>query len=215
MGRKSHKQDCINCGEEFKCKPSSKRKFCCRECCTAHRKKNHVSTKVECLCEYCGSTYFTFKAQIRKGSRFCSQECKQRSERNREIRECKVCNSVFEVWPSSKALYCSHKCRGEDSRGAHYRYNKSTSRTYKSIQWAIKVKERDNYTCQRCGDTDRDMHSHHILGYMDNINRRYDLDNGICLCAECHYEYHRIYGKVGSTISDLIEFCEVNTDGRI
>ena len=56
--------------------------------------------------------------------------------------------------------------------------------------------ERDHYTCQMCGATDKVMHCHHILRCVDYPELVCELGNVITLCEECHrkvtgheYEY--------------------------
>ena len=55
-----------------------------------------------------------------------------------------------------------------------------------AAEWAKKVKERDDYTCQICGDRGGRLHSDHILPFIYFEEFRYDLFNGRTLCVECH-----------------------------
>lgn len=55
---------------------------------------------------------------------------------------------------------------------------------------AAEVYRRDDYTCQECGDTDTEIHAHHITP-IHSGGLKYDMDNIIVLCAECHYEAHK------------------------
>ena len=55
----------------------------------------------------------------------------------------------------------------------------------------IKVKERDNHSCQNCGAT-TDLHVHHMSGY--NLIPNEPLSCLITLCNICHKEEHE---KVG------------------
>ena len=53
--------------------------------------------------------------------------------------------------------------------------------------WSQKVKEDANFRCEICGksgDTCQ-LHSHHIWGRRI-LSTRWDLDNGVCLCASHH-----------------------------
>ena len=53
------------------------------------------------------------------------------------------------------------------------------------------VKERDNYTCQRCGSKCYGYGAHwsHIYGKR-NLYMRWNLLNAILLCAGCHFWWH-------------------------
>lgn len=50
------------------------------------------------------------------------------------------------------------------------------------------VWERDNYTCQWCGD-DGKLHAHHLIRVADG-GEKYDMENIITLCEGCHHEVH-------------------------
>ena len=55
--------------------------------------------------------------------------------------------------------------------------------------WAKKIKKRANYKCEMCG-SDSNLHAHHIIEWQYSIKGRLDLDNGQCLCEECHKKVH-------------------------
>lgn len=57
-----------------------------------------------------------------------------------------------------------------------------------------------------CG-SDSNLHVHHIKGAHEYPDSRFDPLNGISLCAECHSEFHRIFGRrKGFTESDAEKF---------
>jgi len=58
----------------------------------------------------------------------------------------------------------------------------------KYTQWRNAVLCRDGFCCQECGCVkDRLMlQAHHIVPRRDPICAKYDPENGICLCTECH-----------------------------
>lgn len=78
-------------------------------------------------------------------------------------------------------------------------------RDQRSAEWAQKVKERDNYTCQLCGMKNVFLHSHHLYAWKFFENFRYDLDNGLTLCVRCHSAFH-LYKSGICTIYDFLSF---------
>ena len=74
----------------------------------------------------------------------------------------------------------------ETERNKSYFYRGSSE----YIAWRDAVRTRDKFTCQRCGSKKRIV-AHHIFGFMDYPYVRYDLENGISLCQECHKIVHR------------------------
>jgi hypothetical protein len=72
--------------------------------------------------------------------------------------------------------------------------------------WRQSVYRRDNYTCQCCGTRGSDINAHHIFNFADNPDLRTAVDNGITLCVDCHYGFHKQYGKRHTTDGQLNEF---------
>lgn len=64
----------------------------------------------------------------------------------------------------------------------------------KYIAWRKTVFERDNYTCKKCYSRGGRLVAHHIKRWADCENSRYDVDNGLTLCKECHKQEHRHRG---------------------
>ena len=64
-------------------------------------------------------------------------------------------------------------------------------RTAEYREWRRSVYERDNYTCMLCGQRGGDLNAHHIKPYALYPEHRYELDNGITLCVDCHRGVHR------------------------
>lgn len=55
--------------------------------------------------------------------------------------------------------------------------------------WRKLVFERDNYTCQLCGNNKK-IHAHHIKRFKHFKELRTDINNGITLCKKCHNSIH-------------------------
>jgi 5-methylcytosine-specific restriction endonuclease McrA len=48
--------------------------------------------------------------------------------------------------------------------------------------------------CKVCGSTE-ELHAHHLESIQANPHRITDLTNGVCLCASCHIDFHKAFGK--------------------
>ena len=93
------------------------------------------------------------------------------------------------------------KLNARNSMEKHWNWKGGTSterelamsrRNYKD--WRTSVFERDEFTCQKCGQWGRFLHAHHIYNYADHPEIRLEPTNGITFCEECHREFHRING---------------------
>jgi len=59
--------------------------------------------------------------------------------------------------------------------------------------WRVEVIRRDK-VCQVCGSR-RHRHAHHLESAAYNKELRYVVDNGVCLCSECHTQYHTNFNR--------------------
>ena len=84
--------------------------------------------------------------------------------------------------------------------------------------WRNAVFVRDNYTCQCCGARNKSgngksvyLHAHHLEGFANNPDLRFDVNNGVTLCRECHdprFEgsFHNVYGTMNNTKEQFNEY---------
>lgn len=92
---------------------------------------------------------------------------------------------------------------------AYHRIERATGE-YKN--WRKAVFCRDRYRCQCCGakqgevDFQVKLHAHHIVNWKDCKELRYNSDNGITFCFDCHRKFHSIYGKKGNSVEQVNEF---------
>lgn len=83
---------------------------------------------------------------------------------------------------------------------------RSVNEEYKEL--IKKVFHRDNYICQCCGRHAKKLNAHHKNGYSWYIEGRYDVNNCVTLCDNCHINFHTIYGKSHNTQEQYIEWLE-------
>ena len=59
--------------------------------------------------------------------------------------------------------------------------------------WRVLVIRRDK-VCQVCGSR-QNRHAHHIESASYNKELRFVVDNGVCLCKNCHTQYHTNFNR--------------------
>lgn len=74
-------------------------------------------------------------------------------------------------------------------------------------EWRKEIYERDNYTCQVCGDNKGgNFVAHHMNGWDLFIEERLLVENGITLCEPCHNKFHKLCGYGNNTKEQYTEF---------
>lgn len=86
------------------------------------------------------------------------------------------------------------------------KYHRVERSTLEYREWRMAVFKRDNFVCQKCHKKSKKLRAHHILNWKDNIECRYDVDNGITFCEDCHIKFHSKYGKRNNNKEQLYEF---------
>lgn len=91
--------------------------------------------------------------------------------------------------PITKAMIAMVKDQIDIDSVIIERFQQRKCNQYK--QWRKAVFNRDNYTCQHCGQIGGKLNAHHIKPFSMYPDLRFDVDNGITLCKKCHIELHR------------------------
>lgn len=68
--------------------------------------------------------------------------------------------------------------------------NQFERHTPQARKWTKDVYRRDNFTCQDCGERGGRLNAHHIKEWAKYPELRYEADNGITLCEDCHASKH-------------------------
>jgi len=80
---------------------------------------------------------------------------------------------------------------------------KSYDTQYK--QWAIAVKNRDNWKCKILNkDCKGRLESHHILNWVDHLELRYGINNGITLCHFHHPKVRKEEKRLSPYFMELV-----------
>lgn len=92
------------------------------------------------------------------------------------------------------------KCEGKNHwnwKGGPARdnFNFRHSLEHKLRSWRRSVYRRDNFTCQICNQHGGTLNAHHLKSFAKYKELRFDIDNGITLCYECHRWIHSIIGR--------------------
>lgn len=78
----------------------------------------------------------------------------------------------------------------------HYAWKGGQTNNYrirnskKMIEFKKYCLKRDNYKCMKCGKTEQ-LHVHHIKEFSKFPEYRFDIDNGVTLCKDCHQKEHK------------------------
>jgi len=175
------------------------------------------NTKVLCKCDICGNKKWVIFNNIKNINKYichcCSlktDEIKQKISSYRTGKHMslktkqKISNSlkgrIFSKEHLQKKIDSAPKGKN------HPNYNPKLSENERKKchkipgigKWRKQIKERDNYTCQKCG-CKKYLQVHHINNFKNFKEQRLDINNGITLCKECHISkngksIHNIYG---------------------
>lgn len=134
-------------------------------------------------CVICNSEFI----KNRINQKYCSIECRYKADKNRQNKIpmeaiCKYCDKKFIKDNTNRLkIYCSTDCARLD------RYKKQPYWR----EWNILVEyclERDNYTCQHCGEKNKKLVCHHIKPLA--LHGSNNIENLIILCTKCHSLAH-------------------------
>lgn len=230
LQKKIHYNKCENCGVTFKTSKTST-KFCSMKCSGIYKRKR-VSTK----CAYCDSDIEIIKSKYGKHEYYyCNQDCRTKhlkklmvgennSNYNSVKYECDGCGTTIKTnlykVKNQNHIFCSNECyklnigkfcKGENNNNWNHKLTKSerlNKRRYPAYyEWRKNVYDRDNYTCQCCGNKKSgNLIAHHIMNYSSNEKLRVDINNGITLCVDCHKKFHNKFGYFNNNKKQLEQF---------
>lgn len=189
---KENNQNCYACLSE---KSSERQRQCSIEDVIEICKEKNYTLHTDFICNCDDAVYYTCNVHPEYGIQKTTLWGLQHYSQN-----CKLC----------------HQPRGENHfnwQGGITDDRERDNDSFEYKRWRKSVYKRDNYTCQCCGEKGGDLNAHHIKNYATNKDLRYDKDNGITLCRECHLNnypdgFHKIYGNYNNTPEQLQEYLD-------
>lgn len=76
------------------------------------------------------------------------------------------------------------------------------------VQWRNYVFASDEYKCRKCKTSGKRLNAHHIRSFAKYPSLRFDVNNGITFCEDCHIDFHSLYGR-NADYYDLMEYLYV------
>jgi hypothetical protein len=134
-----------------------------------------------------------------KGGRPLCKDCKTQLGSYKAIR-CVVCNAKSKIGTSRTRQYKDKMMELMPRGSNHWNWNGGSSGENRLIrmsarykEWRVSVFNRDNYTCQVCGNRGGGgrqviLNADHIYPFCDYPELRFDISNGRTLCKDCHKE---------------------------
>lgn len=145
--------------------------------------------------------------------------------KNEEIHEKykKTCLEKYGVENYSFTDEFKLSVRGENNprwKGDNVKHERTERNSPEYAEWRKSVFKRDNYICQCCGRKSMKGDSvtliaHHIENWSTCIDKRYDINNGITFCKECHIKFHSNYGIKNNNQEQVFEFINNYIDEKI
>ena len=194
---------CLNCKDKLVRRRNEadsrweKRGFCSKSCATSFRRPFDSPISEEAR----------MKMRLAKlGKRSLKYNC--------VYKECEECGDKFEVQNYRKdvAKLCSMKCLWASNDRGKTSENEKTRKSNEFKKWRELVFERDDWTCQKCIKRGNLLHPHHIIGFSDNEELRFEVDNGITFCKKCHYIFHSKYGFTNNNPEQIKDMVAINEE---
>lgn len=152
--------------------------------------------RVITTCDYCGIEYEQLVCKLKYKHHFCSNHCRAKWVGANPAQEPEYRKKKRDQWFATGKL--PPRIPQEEHwnwQGGIWEDNKARMKDPRYKQWRQSVFYKDNYTCQICGQRGGDLSAHHIKPWAKYPELRYDVDNGQCLCYDCHMEFHGLKKK--------------------
>lgn len=172
---------CAVCGVAFLAyKHEHGRKYCSIDCRRIGTRKREIK-----VCQFCGKEFEkpSYLIRAQKGlycSLLCSNRAKDRKWFATMVRTPEHCAKI------AKALTGENNGMWQGGITPEHRIIRSSA-AYR--RWRNATLETDGHKCTRCGATEN-LEAHHLDLFSKNKAARFDPDNGVTVCQQCHKDIH-------------------------
>lgn len=137
-------------------------------------------------------------------------KCTRSKPTGKKYAKCSVCGKSLYHYASApmkcrkcfgKSIEVENKYPDEELRQTMLNESNTTHNT-DIVNWSKFVKDRDNYICQVCGNTNDSMDAHHLFDKNRYPSLVLELSNGICMCKSCHSKLHN-YNQNSSPVTPI------------
>jgi len=149
---------------------------------------------MEKKCLFCGNLFTKKVNESLKDwnyrHKFCSKECKDKSKIGKPNKSNTKFKKGFIPWNKGLKGYRSGELNNK-WKGGITPINEKIRKSEEYREWRIAVYRKDYFTCQECGEKGKNLHAHHIKKFYKFPELRFNIDNGITLCEDCHRIKHQ------------------------
>lgn len=105
---------------------------------------------------------------------------------------------LISVYTELKALKKEHKEKNVENKNKpsnNISSKLSKAKVERLKEWAKRVKEAANYTCDICNEKKSKelITAHHLYDKSNHPSLMFQDENGVCLCSDCHNAFHAKY----------------------
>ena len=162
------------------------------------------------ICLGCGKEEWVLPQAICKGRKYCNSCAKERYRPSTETKE-KISKTLRAKYtsPSYKEMVLgAQNCqKGEKHynwKGGVKPINQKERCSKEYNDWRKKVFERDLYHCRLCRENSDTLVAHHIIPWSVDKSKRYELNNGITLCKDCHRIIHLYLKEINKQLNEFL-----------
>ena len=178
-------------GSEFYLKGQNRK---CKECMPYNQKVEHSCVK-------CGTVRQITKIAAKVNKRGLCPDCARKMTIISPEKKAKMSQLSREQVLRQGGVPNAKKFTKEHAGKNHYNWKGGITPEVMRIRnsedtkiWRKAVYERDDYTCQDCGQRGGKLHAHHLKEFSKYPELRFSVGNGQTLCVKCHTQTHN-YGR--------------------